>query len=147
MLPGCEAAAGLEGRNLRTQMDLPMFLNSLLRRWVGLGQVYQVAMVFVNQLREKPMAFGDPTYTPGGNALKFYTHVQVRMNRASKGGRLTDKGKVIGIQGEMTNRKNKVGGIERATVRYKILFDGPMEFMPSKKLSAAGDANNEEDAE
>ena len=31
----------------------------------------------VNQLREKPMARGDPRYEPGGNALKFYSDVRV----------------------------------------------------------------------
>lgn len=31
----------------------------------------KVALIGVNQLREKPMAIGDPRYEPGGNALRF----------------------------------------------------------------------------
>ncbi len=31
----------------------------------------------VNQLREKPMAYGDPRYEPGGNALKFNSDIRI----------------------------------------------------------------------
>lgn len=36
-----------------------------------------VILMGVNQLREKPMAMGDPRYEPGGQALRFYSDVRM----------------------------------------------------------------------
>jgi RecA/RadA recombinase len=133
MLPEGAAAAGLEDRTMRTQLELPVFLSALLQRWVGLAHAYSVMMVFINQLRQRPQAFGDTVYTPGGSALKFYSHVRVRLRR-TKGGKIVRKGKVVGIKGIMQNMKNKVGGYEGSAVGFRLMFDGPIEFMPVEDL-------------
>lgn len=135
LLTAGEAAAGLTGQNLRTKMDLPEFLGRLLRRWAGTAASYNVMLMLINQLRENPMAFGDSTYTPGGNAPKFFSHVRVKVTRV-RGGRITDKGVVVGIRGIMKAVKNKVGGLEGAEVGYKLMFNGPIEFLPAKRLRA-----------
>jgi recombination protein RecA len=134
MLTDGEAVAGLEGHNMRISMDLPMFLSRLMRRWVGLAQSQNALVILVNQLRQSPATrYGDPWYTPGGNAVRFYSHIRVRLRRA-KGGRLLKKGKQVGIQGIITNHKNKAGGLERSTVGYKLLFDGPIQFVSASSL-------------
>jgi recombination protein RecA len=133
MLPEGAAIAGLEERTMRTQLELPVFLSSLLQRWVGLAHAYSVMMIFINQLRQKPQAFGDSVYTPGGSALKFYSHVRVRLRR-TKGGKIVRKGKVVGIQGVIQNLKNKVGGYEGSSIGFRLLFDGPIEFVPVEEL-------------
>lgn len=134
MLPDAEAAMGVEVQNLRSKMALPSFLGALLRRWVGLAQSYGATVLFINQLRENPMAgFGDPSYTPGGNAPRFFCHIRARAGR-SKGGRILRKGKQVGIQGIIRNYKNKAGGQERAQVAYKIFFKGATEFFPAEQL-------------
>jgi RecA/RadA recombinase len=135
LLTAGEAAAGLDGSNLRTKMDLPMFMSSLLRRWVGTAQVTNTLIVLVNQLRTDPMnKFGSSDYTPGGNAPLFYSHVRVRVNRV-KGGTMKQSGKVIGIQGVMRALKNKAGGTEGSSVGYRIYYNGPVEFVPVKELT------------
>ena len=140
MLTQSEAEAGLEGANLRTSQSHPMFLGRLLRRWVGLSQSYNALILLINQLRQNPMArFGDPWYTPGGNAPRFYSHVRVRARR-SKGSRILDtskggKGMQIGIQGILRCIKNKVGGQEWSEEAYKLMRDGPLEFFPVKSSS------------
>lgn len=129
-----EAAAGIEGRNMRTNADLPMFLSSLLRRWVGFAQAYNCSVMLTNQLRLKPgVKFGSPWYTTGGNAPHFYSHVRVHVGRV-KGGKIVDKGKTIGIQGVMKALKNKSGGLEGSEVGYKIMFDGKVLFVPAKQM-------------
>lgn len=136
MLPELEAAQGLEGRNLRTSMALPVFLGSLLRRWVGLAQAHSLIIVLINQLRENPMQmFGDPYYSPGGNAPRFYSHIRARVRRA-KGGRILQKGKQIGIQGIITNLKNKSGGQEKEAAAYRFYFGGKVEFVEASVLEA-----------
>jgi RecA/RadA recombinase len=137
MLTQSEAAAGLEGANLRTAQSHPVFLGHLLRRWVGLSQSYNALIILINQLRQNPMArFGDSWYTPGGNAPRFYSHVRVRVKRV-KGSRIIDtskggKGMQIGTQGIVQCKKNKVGGIEGSECGYKLMFHGPLEFFPVK---------------
>jgi recombination protein RecA len=140
LLTSGESAAGIEGRNLRTNMDLPMFLGSLLRRWVGMAQVHNALILMINQLRTKPMAFGDPNYTPGGSAPLFYSHVRVRVRRV-KGGRMMEKGKMAGIRGVMIALKNKSGGEENAECGFRLWFAGPLEFVPASEVrSEAKDA-------
>jgi recombination protein RecA len=44
-----------------------------------------VAVVFINQVRDKigTMGFGDPTTTPGGRALKFYSSIRIKISRVA----------------------------------------------------------------
>jgi RecA/RadA recombinase len=128
-----ESNAGVENANMRTNMDLPMFMGRLLRRWIGLAQVHNAMIILVNQLRQGPKSFGDPTYTPGGNAPRFYSHVRVRVHRVS-GSKITDKGKTIGIKGILTCKKNKTGGSEGAEIGFRLMFKGPLEFVPVKDV-------------
>jgi recombination protein RecA len=128
-----EAEAGITGQTMRTNFDLPVFLGRLLRRWTGLAQAHNMMVVLLNQLRQKPMVFGDPSYSVGGNAVPFYCHVRVRMRRA-KGGLIKRKGKTVGVQGIIDNTKNKTGGRERVAVGFKLYFDGPLEFLEASDL-------------
>lgn len=138
MLPEGEAAAGLAHQGLPQSMELPKFLGKLLRRWVALAQSYNCTMIFINQLRQNPMQrFGDPWYTPGGNALRFYSHIRVRA-RLVKGGKIPQKNKVIGVKGKLTCLKNKVGGLQGAEVGYKLYFKGPLTFLEVKELGDEG---------
>ena len=129
-----EGLAGLENQNMRTNMDLPMFMSKLLRRWVGLIPEINAWTILINQLRNNPKAkpWEDSWVAPGGNAAPFYSHVRVRMWR--KGGKLQDKGEVVGIQGVMRCHKNKLGGIEYSTVGYRLNFAGKLEFVDAKDI-------------
>jgi recombination protein RecA len=128
MLVEGEAEAGVVGQNMRTRLNLPMFLSGLLRRWIGLFQTFETTAILINQLRANPMAWGDPYYTPGGKSLPFYAHSRVRMKRGAKGGRILRAGKIVGIHGILRNDKNKIGGVEGAVCKFRIYFDGESEF-------------------
>jgi recombination protein RecA len=133
-----EGNIDLANRNLRTSMALPVFLGALAKRWVPKARSYNILLIFVNQMRQNPMAmFGDPWYTPGGNALKFYLHVRARARR-TKGGKILQKGKQVGMQGILSNVKNKVGGVEGSKVGYKIYFHGLTEFLSIEELKQGG---------
>lgn len=50
------------------------------RKIKGKLRAKKVTILGVNQLREKPgVMYGDPFYEPGGNALRFYSDVRIRM--------------------------------------------------------------------
>ena len=133
-----ESAAGISGANMSTNTDLARFVGRLLRRWVGLAQVHNAMIIFINQLREGPAKFGDPTHSMGGNAPKFYSHVRLRMKRVP-GSKIVDKGKVIGIRGTITALKNKTGGEEGAKVGFRLFYKGKIEFVPAKDVMEKGE--------
>ncbi len=144
MLVEGEAIAGLVGGSgLKSKQALPEFMGRLMRRWVGLAQSYGAILLFVNQLRQNPMqGYGDPWYTPGGNAVRFFSHVRVRVRR-TKGSRIIKKGKVVGIKGLIKNMKNKIGGVEQSQVGFKLYFDGPLEFVSAKEVENADGTKSE----
>jgi RecA/RadA recombinase len=134
LLTSAAAVAGITGQSRYTDNALAAFLSRLLRRWVAFAQTHNILMVFINQLRESPgTMFGDPTYTPGGNALRFYCHSRVRLWRV-KGGRITKGGRMIGIKGTLTNIKNKLGGVEREQCGFKIYFSGKSLYLPTSEV-------------
>ena len=132
LLPEDEAAAGIDGSNMKTRMSHPVLIGQLMRRWVGLAQWYNCLVIMTNQLREAPKAFSG-VYTPGGNAPRFYAQIRVRMWRV-KGGKMMSKGRMVGIRGIMRNLKNKAGGVENSEIGYRLPFDGPLSFVDARQL-------------
>lgn len=136
MLTEIESAGGLDF-NMRAQMSLPLFLSKLCRRWNAFAQTHNMMVVFINQIRTKPgVAYGDPEYTPGGHALPFYCAVRVSMRRTAGGKVLDNGGKQVGVQGTLTNKKNKAGGGSRegAKIGFKIFFAKDSSYVPFKEI-------------
>jgi len=138
MMTAEDAAAGIQEQNMRTKVSLATFMSTLMRDWVGMIYNYNVMMVFVNQIRVSPGAWGNPEYTPGGNALRFYAAIRVRMSRMGK--KILKAGRPMGIRGRLTNWKNKAGGGSRegASAGYKLYYDGRMKFLSADQIKAEG---------
>jgi recombination protein RecA len=131
-----EAAAGNTEQNMRTKVALASFLSRLLRRWCALAQAYNASIVFINQLRMTPGGYGNPEQTTGGKALRFYCSVRAGVRRV-KGGRMLQKGRMVGLKGVIRNMKNKSGGgsVEGMECGFKASFkDRDWRFLPAKKL-------------
>jgi len=141
MLTEEEAAAGIQDQNMRTKVSLASFLSGFLRQWVALVANYNIMMMFINQLRTAPGAWGNPEYTPGGNAVRLYASVRVRMQRKSK--KILKGGKSIGIRGLLMNWKNKAGGgsCEGLSCGYKLYFDGRIKYVDADEIKSDGEAN------
>jgi recombination protein RecA len=134
MLVDDEAAAGVSDQNMRTRNSLPMFLSQTMRRYVALYAEYNTLAIYINQLRDNVgVYFGDPKKTTGGNAMLFYAHVRVRMQRAG-GGFMTKSGRRIGVKGIIRNYKNKAGGIEGDQCGYKLFFSGRTKFLDAEEV-------------
>ena len=134
-----EAAAGIQGQNMRTVVSTATFLSQFLRRWVAVVRTHNVMMCFINQLRTAPGAWGNPEYTPGGNAVRLYASVRVRMRRKSK--KILKEGRAIGLKGVLTNWKNKAGGgcREGAICGYKLYYKGKLKYVDADEIKSEGE--------
>jgi len=109
---GQELDTRLADQNLNTVMSVPKFMGKMSKRYMALAENCSTLVIFINQVRMKPMAFGNPEYTPGGEAMKFAAASRVGVRRV-KGGKIVQGPKMIGLRGMLTNIKNKVGGGSR----------------------------------
>lgn len=132
---------GTMGRGLRVNIDRAQFLSSVMPKWAGLAANYNVLLLLINQLRSKPMAFGDPYYTPGGNAVPFATSIQARVTRLKGGGKLLQTGRTVGIAAKIVNNKNKAGegSVQDLSCAFKVRWDkdpAKIEFMSLAQAEA-----------
>lgn len=126
-----EESGGFSAK-MSSSMGLPKFLSKLGRRWVGKAASYNCMMIFINQIRMAPMAFGNPEKTTGGEAMKFYAHVRAKVRRV-KDGRIMGMKKVIGLRGIIKNIKNKAGegSLEGAECGFETRFGKRQWKFPS----------------
>jgi recombination protein RecA len=61
-------------------------IGQAMRKITALADKTQTLLVFINQIREKigMMGYGEPTTTPGGRALKFFSSARVELKRIAQ---------------------------------------------------------------
>jgi recombination protein RecA len=104
--------AELEGEMGDSHMGLhARLLSQAMRKLVGISNKHSVAVVFINQIREKVgVVFGNPEVTTGGRALKFFSSLRLEVRRvAGQAGFIKDGDKIIGHRIKVKGAKNKVG--------------------------------------
>jgi recombination protein RecA len=103
-----EAKVGYGEGNMRTRLSLPVVMSESLKKIAGIVSKTNITLIYLNQTRVNPgVVYGDSETTPGGNALKFYASVRLRL---SKGGKIKgdDEKTVIGENVKAGTIKNKV---------------------------------------
>lgn len=95
-------------------------ISQLMRKVPSVIAGTRIALVMVNQLRDKPgVLYGIKEDTPGGRAIKFHAHLRVMMKKGNK----VKVGKdVVGMEGTLSVEKSKVGRPFRF-VNFRVDFD------------------------
>ncbi len=120
LVPEAEIAGDIGDAHMGLQARL---MSQALRKITGSLKGSDSVLVFINQLREKiGVQFGDPTTTPGGKALKFYSSVRVQ-TRTSNGARIKAGDQFIGTEITATVVKNKVG-VPFKKAQFDLMYEG-----------------------
>lgn len=117
--------AELDGDMGQTHIGLQArLMGQALRKLTGSISKNLCTVVFINQLRHKAgLVFGDPTTTPGGNALKFYASVRMLVSRK---GEIKDGDLSVANDVEVKVVKNKTASpyrVAKMVIRYGVGID------------------------
>lgn len=120
--------AELEGEIGKATIGLQArIMSPFLRRIIGKAAKVGCTCIFINQIRDAiGVMYGDPTTTPGGKALKFYSSVRCQV---SKVGGTMEKVKIggedvtVGHQVRVKCVKNKTSAPFRKA-EFMIYYDG-----------------------
>ena len=97
--------------------ELARVLSSEVPKIMNLCAQYKSTVIFINQVREKiGVMFGNPETTSGGNAIKFYSSLRIRIQGLSE--KIVDKstsGEQVGTYSRVDIVKNRFGPPKRTT--------------------------------
>lgn len=110
--------AELEGDSGDSCMGLvARLMGQAMRKLRGKCAVNGIPVIFINQTRTSlGQTYGDPTVTPGGKALKFFSSLRVRVSKiGGDPGKIKRGSEVVGHKIKLAVVKNKMGAPAKAT--------------------------------
>lgn len=135
--------AEMEGEYGQAHMGLMARLMSQgMRKLAGIISDSNCVVIFINQIRQNIVAYGNPETTPGGNALKFYSSVRLDIRKKDV---IKNGPNIVGQNIKIKVVKNKVAPPLKE-VETSILFgkgidrEGEIlqQYIREEKITQAG---------
>uniref|UniRef100_A0A6H1ZB82 Putative RecA n=1 Tax=viral metagenome TaxID=1070528 RepID=A0A6H1ZB82_9ZZZZ len=116
-----EGEMGSSGIALQARM-----MSQALRKLTGAINKSKCIVIFINQLRDSiNFFFGNPSVTPGGRALKFYSSIRIEVRKV---GNIKENDIIVGQTVKARVVKNKLAAPFRET-KYDLLFDSGIDYI------------------
>jgi len=116
LVPQAEIDAEMGALKIGLQARL---MSSALRKLVGIANKNKVTIIFINQIRMKIGAYGNPETTPGGLALKFYSSIRIELRKRAV---IKYREEPIGANIKIKIAKSKVSAPFKTT-EVQIIFN------------------------
>lgn len=102
--------------------NLAKLMSDAMRKLIDVVEQNKVAIICINQVRDKITMYGDPQDTPGGKAVKFYASQRIKLQKPGKVQTIVDaEGERIGVIIRYKVVKNKVAP-DGTEGEFPILF-------------------------
>lgn len=116
LVPRAELEGEMEDHSIGVQARM---MSKALRMLVGTLNNSNCSIIFTNQIRSRiGVMFGSPETVSGGNALKFYASVRMRVSRTGDVGKKDD---VLGNETKVKIVKNKMAAPKKEA-HFDIIF-------------------------
>ena len=101
-----EVGTDYDKLNMKTNLALAAMLSASLKKLVPIINKTNTTLFMINQLRDNPgVMYGPKDKTPGGNALKYYASVRIKIK---KGQKIEEGKEIVGELATASTIKNKV---------------------------------------
>jgi protein RecA len=119
-VPKSTAEKEIDEYNMNDTTALARVTSTTLKSIAQYAEQFNFTVLYLNQIRTKPgVVYGDPTTTPGGMAMEFYSTLRIALSRK----KIVDENKVfIGQEITMKTVKNKMTRPFQE-VSFKMMFD------------------------
>lgn len=115
LLPAAEDEADMAQNSIGLQARM---MSKALRKLNPIAAETGTTLIFINQIREKVGAYGNPEITSGGRALGFFASVRIELRAGEP---INEKGVRIGHEVRCRISKNKVAPPYR-TCTFKLMY-------------------------